>query len=273
MDSFYQKQTEPSDYKRRSYNWKTAIGLQQVDGLIPTEYLIDLANQNIKGDISLEDVKNKLQNYYENRPLKTQKENEQKEADLVSQRIAELLAGNAFTLSQIELISIHKRLFEGIYEFAGKIRDYNISKKEYVLNGQSVEYGDAKSIKEMLGYDIEKEKNFDYSVLGQRQKIEHFAKFISDLWQIHCFGEGNTRAIAVFAIKYLRNSFGYDIGNETFEKHSWYFRNALVLANYNNLKQNIAATMEPLMKFFGNLLLGENNDLKNRELQINRSAK
>jgi hypothetical protein len=63
-------------------------------------------------------------------------------------------------------------------------------------------------------------------------------------------------------------SFGYDITNETFEKHSWYFRNALVRANYKNAKLNVNETMEPLMKFFGNLLLGETNELRSRELFV-----
>ncbi|MDR2426032.1 MAG: Fic family protein [Endomicrobium sp.] len=266
MNTTYEKQSEP-DYKKRSYNWKTAIGLQRVDGLEPTQYLIDLANKNIKGDISLKDVKDRLKSYYESRPIKNDAEKNKKEADLVSQRITEILSQNAFTLSEIELLAIHRRLFEGIYNFAGKIRDYNISKKEYILNGETVEYGNSEILRELLSHDIEKEKNFIYASLSEIEKVKHFARFISDIWQIHCFGEGNTRTIAVFAIKYLR-SFGYDITNETFEKYSLYFRNALVRANYKNVKLNINETIEPLMKFFGNLLLGENNELKNRQLVI-----
>jgi fido (protein-threonine AMPylation protein) len=267
METSYDKQQEP-EYKQRSYNWKTAIGLQKVDGLVPTEYLVDLANQNIKGDINIAEVRAKLQNYYAAKPVKTDEEKRQKEADLVSQRIAEILAESAFYLSSVELLAIHKHLFEGIYEFAGKIRDFNISKREWVLDGASVEYANYASLAEILDHDIEKEKRFNYSGLEDaRARAAHFAKFISDLWQIHPFAEGNTRTTAVFAIKYLR-TFGYDITNETFENHSWYFRNALVRANYNNAQKNIFADDKPLLKFFGNLLFGENNDLKNRELHI-----
>jgi fido (protein-threonine AMPylation protein) len=268
METSYNKQQEP-EYKQRSYNWKTAIGLQKVDGLVPTEYLVDLANRNIKGEIDLAQVRAKLQNYYTAKPAKTDEESKQKEADLVSQRIAEILSEGAFSLSSVELLAIHKHLFESIYEFAGKIRDFNISKKEWVLDGDSIEYGNYASLEEMLEHDIEKEKNFSYSALTDKtERVAHFAKFISDLWQIHPFAEGNTRTIAVFAIKYLR-TFGYEVANEPFESNSWYFRNALVRANYNNAQKNIFADSKPLLKFFGNLLLGGNNDLKNRQLHIN----
>ena len=258
---------EEQDYKKRSYNWKTAIGLQQVDSLVPSEYLLDLANRNIKGEMSLYDVRNKLQDYYANKPATTSDEQRQKEADLVSQRISELLSENAFTLSSVQLLAIHKHLFEGIYDFAGKIRTYNISKKEFVLNGETVEYGDKSMLQDMLDHDIAREKQFDYSTLNAQQQIEHFAKFISDFWQIHCFAEGNTRSIAVFAIKYLRK-LGYDTTNDLFEKHSFYFRNALVRANYTNLQKGIHSTQTPLVAFFENLLLNKTHELKSRDILV-----
>jgi fido (protein-threonine AMPylation protein) len=261
----YEKITEEQDYKRRSYNWKTAIGLQKADNLVVSEYLIELANLNIKGDISLSEVRGKIQDYYEHKPPKEKIPERQKEADFVSQRISEILSQAAFSLSPIEFLSIHKRLFEDIYDFAGKIRTYNISKKEYVLNNETVEYGDCAILSEMIEHDIDKEKRFDYSNLNDRQRIEHFVKFIADLWQIHPFAEGNTRTTAVFAIKYLRK-LGFEVNNDLFEKESWYFRNALVRANYTDFKKNINKSDIWLMKFFENLLFGEKNPLRNQEL-------
>jgi fido (protein-threonine AMPylation protein) len=262
----YSRQTEPT-LSERSYNWKTAIGLQKVDGLATSEYLIDTANANISGEISLDEAERIIAEYYEHRPVPGA-DSRTEEADKVSVRIVRILAGRTFKLSPVELISIHRRLFDGIYDFAGRIRDYNISKKEWVLKGESVYYGDWQDIRELLDYDIEREKSFDYSTLEPRAAVGHFAKFIADFWQIHAFGEGNTRAIAVFAIKYLR-AFGYDVTNDTFEKNSFYFRNALVRANYSDHKQGIKATQVYLGRFFGNLLFGERNDLQSRELQIN----
>ncbi|MDR3282519.1 MAG: Fic family protein, partial [Candidatus Methanoplasma sp.] len=140
-------------------------------------------------------------------------------------------------------MAVHRRLFHGIYGFAGKIRDYNITKSEWVLHGATVYYASAQSIKEMLDYDFAQEKAFSYLGLGVPATAEHVAKFISGLWQIHAFGEGNTRTTAVFAIKYLR-SFGFDVENDVFAANAWYFRNALVRANYNDLPHGVHATQE-----------------------------
>jgi fido (protein-threonine AMPylation protein) len=166
-----------------------------------------------------------------------------------------------------EFLNIHRRLFYGIYKFAGKIRDYNITKSEWVLDGATVLYAAAPLIKETLEYDFREEKNFKYKGLTKQEQVEHIAKFVSGLWQIHAFGEGNTRTTAVFAIKYLRN-FGFKVENDMFVQNSWYFRNALVRANYNDHTNNIYATTKYLNLFFDNLLFGENNILKNRYLHI-----
>jgi fido (protein-threonine AMPylation protein) len=265
-DSEYIEQTEP-DYKARSYNWKTAIGLQQVDGLTPSKYLIDAANANIEGKISLDETARRILEYYEQKPALTDDEKRSEEADKVSLRIAQTLANNTFKLAPTELLSIHQRLFDGIYAFAGKIRDCNLSKREWILGGETVVYSDFHSVRASLDYDIDKEKSFDYSGLDELKTIEHIAKFIADLWQIHAFREGNTRTIAVFAIKYLR-TFGYDITNDAFEKHSRYFRDALVRANYNSRKDGITATPVFLNRFLGKLLLGDRRELQSRELHI-----
>jgi fido (protein-threonine AMPylation protein) len=263
----YIKQGEP-DKKEKSIIWQTAIGLQQVDGLKPSAYLIETAKHNIEGDITFEEVKNRLDIYYKtpaNRQTDTDGRTE--EADKVSARIAEILSNNTFSFSPIGYIAIHRQLFTGIYKFAGKIRDYNISKAEWVLNGKSVFYANAPEISATLDYDFNQEKLYDYKNTDFHQSVQHIVKFISGIWQIHAFGEGNTRTTAVFAIKYVR-SFGFIIDNTLFAEHSWYFRNALVRANYNDWTNHVHATSEYLMMFFGNLLLGEKNELKNRYLRV-----
>ena len=268
MDNFeeYLRQGEPIKAEKAK-NWKAAIGLQQVDGLKPSDYLIETAKQNIEGDITIEEVKQRIEFYYKQHPNKTD-EDRTEEADKVSARIAEILSEQTFTFSPIEYLTIHRRLFQGIYKFAGKIRDYNITKQEWVLNGETILYGSAESLKATLEYDFEQEKSFTYKGLSQQETIEHIARFISYLWQIHIFGEGNTRTAAIFLIKYLR-TFGFQISNELFEQHSWYFRNALVRSIYKDYKKNIHATNEYLLRFLENLLLGEENTLKNREMHVN----
>jgi fido (protein-threonine AMPylation protein) len=268
----YKRQTEPGK-KERSDIWTMAIGLQQVDGLKPSEYLIETAKENIEGRISIYDVKERLNSYYKAKPIKSD-DDRTEEADKVSVRIAEILSEKAFTFSPAELITIHKRLFDGILDGArtaakaGVIRDYNITKDEWVLNGRSVFYASADSIMATLNYDFLQEKSFTYKGLSKEDIARHIAQFISGIWQVHAFGEGNTRAAAVFTIKYLR-TFGFtEVNNELFEKNSWYFRNALVRANYNDYAHNIYSTLEYLNRFFANLILGGKFELKNRELKV-----
>ena len=258
----YKKLGEP-EKARKSEIWQTAIGLQQVDGLTPSKYLIDTAHENIEGNITIGEVKKRINSYYQAKPSIVETE----EADKVSAHIVEVLSENTFTFSPAELITIHKRLFEGVYDFAGKLRNYNIAKDEWVLDDATVLYASAESIKATLDYDFAQEKAFDYRGLTKRQKVEHIAEFVSNMWQIHPFGEGNTRTTAVFTIKYLR-SFGFEVTNDLFSEHSWYFRNALVRANYNDYNHDIFSTNEYLLRFFCNLLLGENNELRNRDLHI-----
>lgn len=262
----YIKQSEPSK-RDKGYAWSTAIGLQAVDGLEPSEQLVKTAIENIEGHITMEDAEKRINSYYET-TSKREEDDRTEEADKVSVRIASILSEKSFTFSPSEYIGIHKKLFLGIYKHAGKIRDVNITKKEWVLDGETVLYGNAAELRQTLEYDFEQEKKFSYKGLSQNEIIEHLAFFISRLWQIHIFGEGNTRTTAVFFIKYLR-SLGYDATNDIFAENSWYFRNALVRANYTNLKKNIHETTVYLEKFIRNLLLGEKNELKNRYLHIN----
>ena len=259
----YSKEKEPAKYYK-TYAWKTAIGLQQVDGLEPSEYLIKTAEQSINGNISFDDAHNLITTYYKENKSQTERT---EEADKVSVRIAQMISENSFVFSPIELITIHKRLFDGIYSHAGRIRDYNISKQEWVLDGDTVIYGNAYNLRETLDYDLGLEKNFDYTGLSTEETIKHLARFISNLWQIHIFGEGNTRTTAVFLIKYL-SKLGFNVTNDIFAENSWYFRNALVRANYNNRAKNVTETTYYLELFFRNLLLDEDNILSNREMHI-----
>ncbi len=268
MDNFeeYLRQGEPSKAEKAKV-WKTAIGLQDVDGLKPSDYLIETAKQNIEGDITIEEVKQRIDSYYEQHPVKNTK-NRTEEADKVSARITEILSEKTFTFSPAEYLSIHRRLFQGIYNHAGKIRDYNITKQEWVLNGETVLYASAESLKATLEYDLQQEKSFNYSGLSQQEIIEHIASFISFLWQIHVFGEGNTRTTAIFLIKYLRKLGFNEVNNDLFAEHSWYFRNALVRANYEDLSKGIHKTEKYLIRFLLNLLFKENHLLKNREMHV-----
>jgi len=268
MENFeeYLRQGEPNKAEKAKV-WKTAIGLQEVDGLKPSDYLIETAKQNIEGNITIEEVKKRIDRYYKQHPVKNH-ENRTEEADKVSARITEILGEKTFTFSPVEYLTIHRRLFQGIYNHAGKIRNYNITKQEWVLNGETVLYASAESLKATLEYDFQQEKAFNYSGLNQQEIIEHIANFISLLWQIHVFGEGNTRTTAIFLIKYLRKLGFKEVSNDLFAEHSWYFRNALVRANYEDLSKGIHKTEKYLIRFLLNLLYKENHLLKNRDMHV-----
>ena len=248
----YIRQGEP-DRSEKSAAWQTAIGLQDVDGLQTSDYLLETAKEHIEGKIDIATAQKRIYSYYEQRDVRMTVEQDTKEADIVASRIAELLA--------------HRRLFTGVFKSAGQFRTYNISKKEWVLNGSSVFYAAFDSIRDTLDYDFGQEKAFSYSELDAAQAIKHIARFISGIWQIHPFCEGNTRTTAVFMIKYLQ-TFGFNVSNQVFADNSWYFRNALVRANFNDLKNGIHSTTVFLEQFMENLLTGADHDLKNRHLHI-----
>ena len=262
----YLRQGEPSQ-KESAENWKTAIGLQAVDGLQPSAYLIDVAKRNIEGEITLDETRKLIDSYYQSKTVRTPKDEDEEEADKVSANIAKILASKTFAFNTNGYVSLHRRIFEGVFKHAGEIRQYDISKKEWVLEGDSVNYLNWEDLRRALDWDIEQEKNFSYKGLTDDEKIEHIAKFISGIWQIHAFREGNTRTTAIFTIQYLR-SLGYEVNNEMFAKHSWYFRNALVRANYRNINKDIEYSPIYLVRFFRNLLLKDGWVLKNRYLHI-----
>lgn len=260
----YLKIGEPDKFDK-TYAWQTAVGLQDVDKLSPSDYLINTAKDNIKGEISMAEAKSRIESYYKE-SIGHQSERTE-EADKVAVRIAEILSEKSFVFSPAQYISIHRRLFFGIYSHAGKIRDYDISKKEWVLDGASVMYGGAEELRPTLEYDFQTEKEFDYSGLTMSEIISHLARFVSNLWQIHIFGEGNTRTTAVFFIKYLK-FLGFNVTNDVFAKNAWYFRNSLVRANYTNIQKGVHEDRSFLEIFLKNLLMGENNELKNRFMHI-----
>lgn len=253
---------------QKTKTWETAIGLQDVDGLKPSKYLIEMAKKHIEGSIELKEVEAKVNDYYKVLSERKSEEIEEcEEADKVAVRIAEILSDNSFNFNPATLSMIHQRLFSGIYKEAGRIRDYNFTKKEWILNGDTVVYASYETIIPALEYDFAKEKEFSYKNLSLEESISHLCRFTSDIWQIHPFCEGNTRTTAVFIIKYLR-TFGFNINDDIFAEHSWYFRNALVRANYKNFKKNIFEDISYLEKFFYNLLSNTNYELKNRYTHI-----
>ena len=263
----YIRQGEPAQ-RERADAWRVAIGLQAVDGLKTSEYLHQTARRNIEGEITIDEARELVKQYYVSKTTHDEDDADKEEADRVSGNIAKLLQTDAFTYSVAGLAAIHRAIFEGVFKHAGRFRDYDISKKEWVLQWDSVLYGRWQDLKMTIEYDLEQERQFDYTGLDKGQIIEHLARFVAGLWQIHPFAEGNTRTTAVFTIKYLRY-LGFSVNNDLFERHSWYFRNALVRANYRNVVKGVEREPLFLIRFFRNLLLGENNELKNRYMMIN----
>lgn len=260
-------ENETQDTKKKQEYWNTGIGLNKVDNLEPSKYLIDLSKKNINGELKYSEVENLLKTYYETQNQSDISIQREKECDIVSLRIAQLLEDKSFGFSPVALKNIHKFLFKYIYDFAGNYRNYNITKKEEILNGDTVKYVNYQDIESYIEYDFKEEKDFDYSKLNKDELISHIIKFTSSIWQIHPFGEGNTRTIAVFIEKYL-NSIGFNINNDMFKNNSLYFRNALVRSNYGNIPKGIYPTFQYLAMFFENLLQGKEHELKNRELYV-----
>ena len=267
----YEKIGETENSKQRQLNWNIAFGLQAVDNLTPSKYMVDLATENIIGNKSYEIVEKEINEYYENTGKEKTDKNE-KQADEVSLRIVKILNDKAFTFNYLTLKQYHKKLFENIdigidEKYIGEFRDYNITKKEPILNGESVQYADYSMIEETLKYDFEEEEKQKYIEKTDKEKIERICTFVAHIWQVHPFGEGNTRATALFIQKYL-NSKGFNINNELFKDNSLYFRNALVRANYSNISKGIEENKKYLILFFENLILSKQNKLDNSELKL-----
>ena len=262
----YIRQGEPSQREKASY-WQAAIGLQAVDGLKVSKYLQNTACRHIEGDITIDEACELVNQYYITKTAHDANDEDKEEADRVSANIVKVLSSPTFDFSTGGYQSVHRRVFEGVMKHAGELRKYDITKKEWVLEGDTVLYLNWEDLRRAIDYDLEQERAYSYKGKGQDEMISHLTKFVSGLWQIHAFGEGNTRTTAVFTIQYLR-SLGFDVNNDLFAKHSWYFRNALVRANYHNIAKGIDYTPIYLERFFRNLLLGEQWDLRNRYIHI-----
>ena len=263
----YIRQGEP-DKKEKASIWQTAIGLQAVDGLKTSDYLKETARKHIEGDIDIDQARELIKTYYQSKSVREPDDDEKQEADKVSANITKILSSKTFDFSTNGLVSLHRRIFEGVFKHAGKVREYDITKKEWVLEGDTVNYLNWEDLRRAIDYDLEQERQFSYKGISQDAMITHISRFVSGLWQIHAFGEGNTRTTAVFTILYLRH-IGFKVSNDMFAQHSWYFRNALVRANYKNAVKGIDYTPVYLERFFRNLLFGEKWDLRNRYLHIN----
>lgn len=266
----YIRQGEP-DKREKASIWQTAIGLQAVDGLKTSDYLKETARKHIEGDIDIDQARELIKSYYQSKTVHEPDDDEKQEADKVSANITKILSAKTLDFSTKGYIALHRRIFEGVMKHAGELRKYDITKKEWVLENDTVNYLNWEDLRRAIDYDIEQERNFSYRHIDNDTLITHITKFVSGLWQIHAFGEGNTRTTAVFAIQYLR-SIGFDVNNDLFARHSWYFRNALVRANYRNAKKGIDYTPVYLERFFRNLLFGDKWDLRNRYLHINPTA-
>ncbi|QFQ12488.1 cell filamentation protein Fic [Pseudoprevotella muciniphila] len=262
----YIRQGEPAQ-RERADAWRVAIGLQAVDGLKTSEYLQQTARRNIEGEITIDEARELVKTYYISKTQREPDDDDKQEADQVSANITKILSADTLDFSTKGYVSLHRRIFEGVFKHAGRIRDYNITKKEWVLEYDTVHYLNWEDLRRAIDYDIEQERSFSYKGLSSDELIAHVTRFVSGIWQIHAFGEGNTRTTAVFAIQYLR-SLGFSVDNNAFAKHSWYFRNALVRANYKSAVKGIDYSPIYLERFFRNLLLGEQWDLRNRYLHI-----
>jgi len=265
IDETYRPEQGP-DQKEKYANWSASKGLQAVDDLTTSSYLDEVAKRDIEGEIDAYRAKELIDSYYRTN-AEVEEIQQYAEADMVAARINILISEQAFTLSTEELLDIHARLFEGVFEFAGKVRTRNIIKYEWVLAGDTVTYGNAYNLRANVDNLMKKERMTPFRQMDDEERIAHLAAFCADLWQLHPFDEGNTRTTAVFMIKYL-HSLGYEVDNTLFQDNSRYFRNALVRANYNNLKKDIFEDREPLDNFFTDLVNGTRHEMKSRYLLV-----
>lgn len=260
---YYKSETEYSKEYKESC-WNAAIGLQQVDGLEVSDYLRELSHKEIEGELNHYEIEELLYKKYEDENIEVGR---QKEADIVSTRIVSLLQEDGFSLSPVTLKHIHKTLFAGIYNHAGEFRKYNISKDEPILGGRSVKYANYQMIEDTFAYDFTQEKGKSYANLSQGEVINRIANFTSAIWQVHAFGEGNTRTTAVFIQKYL-NFMGFQVDNSLFLENSLFYRNALVRSNFGSYSEGVLPTNKWIEYFYENLLFDGKHELRNRDLLV-----
>lgn len=283
----YQRKGEPDSPQVRRRYWDTAFGLQEVDGLAPSDYARSLADRNVEGALTLAEVGTQLRGYYRangdhghdgaaasREPLTGEPEgasnltDRTSEADLVSHRIVEMLEDGSFILSPGFLSTIHRRLFADLDPATyrpGEFKTEQLIKPEIVLNGDSVFYAPPEMYDAMLRMLFARESQYEYGYDFSPVDCTNFSTFIARVWQIHPFFEGNTRTVAVFSELYLRD-LGFDVNNRAFEKHAGYFRDALVRANYRNRKVHVEFDLSFLEAFFRHAVLGESHELTRDKL-------
>ncbi len=262
----YEPMASPSNL---GSSWDIAIGLQEVDGLKPSGYLRSLAAETVEGDLSLDAAGKAIRAYYKLRDESGEATDAgEREADLVSQRITELLARRAFVMAPSMLAHIHRHLFQDLDDAVyapGSYKTDQLVKREYILNGDSVLYGAPEFIDNALAMFFAGEASYVYGASMSADDIGHLAEFVSHIWQVHPFKEGNTRTIAVFTELYL-DHLGFDAANEPFANNARYFRDALVRANYRNAKAGIMPDLKYLIRFFENMLHEAGNELRSRDM-------
>ena len=252
--------------KRQKY-WEIGKGLQAADGLQTSAYLETVIADTLVNKYSTEQAAGKVYDHYSAIDSDSS-EYRHKEADIVAARITFCLEREDFKLSPVSLKVIHRELFQDLipFKWVGEYRTGALSKKESVLGGASMVYGDYSAIADYLRYDFEMEQSAKYNTPFEEADVHKFAKFISTIWQAHPFREGNTRTISTFAIKYLR-TMGVQVDNAPFHEHSKWFRNALVRANHIDVQNNIRPDVSYLNKFFENVILSAGHDLQSLDLQ------
>jgi fido (protein-threonine AMPylation protein) len=251
--------------------WQTAIGLQAADRLSTSDYLRQTAQKHIDGKIDIGQVNELITRYYLEMNAQDASDSETEDADKVAVNIVRILLSEKLDLSIEGLSTLHRSIFDGVYENAGTPRTTEMSKREWVLGGDSISFTEAEQLLPSLEYCISKEKYFSYDGISTDSLISHLSEFISEIWHLCPFGEGNSRFTTLFTILYL-NYLGINFKFDTFKNDSWYFHNALVRAKYRDLVKNINYETIYLERFFRNLLLGEQWDLRNRYLHVRPAA-
>lgn len=249
--------------ERKRY-WAVAIGLQAVDGLEVSPYLRSLAQDYEAGERTLVDTGELIRRYHGGPSDDT--EESSREADLVSQRIAELLAASPFALEPEFIPYIHGYLFQDIPEFnPGSFKTERMMKPEAILNGDTVRYAEPSVYDMSLSAAMRREKRREYGLGLTGAALSGFCQTVSFIWQVHPFYEGNTRTVAVFSELYL-DHLGYSVGNDPFAEHSAYYRDALVRSIYRNPKAAIEADSSYLVAFYDNAVNDAGHSLDRSDL-------
>lgn len=262
----YLNQGNP-DIKEKAYVWAAALGLQATDGLRTSYEMRRTARQYIEGRLTIDEVRQHINEYYKSNPPATTDKEKEQEADKVACNIADVLFNKQLDFSTDGYLNLHRQIFDGVYDHAGQLRATDIVKSEWVLEKDTVFYLHWEELRMALDSNFQFERNLHYDELNKEDLLEWIAFFTAGIWHIHPFNEGNTRTVAVFSILLLR-PLGYDIHTDVFADHSWYFRNAMVRANYMNEQKHVHVNPDFLIRFYRNWMFGDQWDLRNRYLAI-----